>query len=178
MDILMVLRLGVINCAYTGGQKWDHLSTVRRLRLFKQIPECSLIRHKVPGAKVLNDLHLAVVHVLLLHLDKREAALGFRKCAANLSFFTKFFWYKLHSWIPNLSDDVILSRIELVNAANLEINFLDHPEFQILGKLKGTDLNNFNQWERCRTKFGPIRIILIRSPRQWHEVGQFGKSWG
>ena len=91
MDILMVERLEVINCAYTGGQKGDHLGTVRRLRLFKQIPECSLIRHKVPGAKVLNDLHLAVIHVLLLHLDKREAALGFRKCAANLSFFTKFF---------------------------------------------------------------------------------------
>ena len=162
----------------TSGQQWDHLSTVRRLRFFKQIPECPLIRHKVPGPEILNDLHLAVVHILLLHLGKHVSALGFRKCAANLSFFTKFFWAKLHSCIPNLSDDVILSRVELVNAANLEINFLDHPEFQILGKLKGADLNSFNQWERCGTHSRPIGILLSRSPRQWHEVDQFGKSWG
>ena len=106
------------------------------------------------------------------------AILEFRNCAANLSFFTKFFWAKLHSWIPNLSDDVILSRIELVNAANLEINFLDHPEFQILGKLEGADLNSFNQWESGSEHFRPMRNLLNRSPRQWHEVAQFGKSWG
>ena len=55
---------------HTGGQKGDHLSAVRRLRLLEQIPESPLIRDKVPGAEVLDDLDLAVVHVLLLHLDK------------------------------------------------------------------------------------------------------------
>ena len=54
----------------TGGQKGDHLSAVRRLRLLEQIPQSPLIRDEVPGAEVLDDLDLAVVHVLLLHLGK------------------------------------------------------------------------------------------------------------
>ena len=43
---------------------------MRRLRLLEQIPESPLIRDEVPGAEVLDDLDLAVVHVLLLHLAK------------------------------------------------------------------------------------------------------------
>ena len=41
-----------------------------RLRLLEEIPQGPLIRDEVPGPEVLDDLDLAVVHVLLLHLGK------------------------------------------------------------------------------------------------------------
>ena len=39
----------------------------------------------------------------------------------------------------HLADDVVPSGVELVDAANLQIDFLDHPELQILSELQRAD---------------------------------------
>ena len=44
------------------------------------------------------------------------------------------------SVLLNLGDDVIPPRIELVNAANLEIELLDLPELQVVREVEDADL--------------------------------------
>ena len=50
------------------GEEGDELSAVGGLRLLEQVPQRPLVRHEIAGAEILDHLHFAVIHVLLLHL--------------------------------------------------------------------------------------------------------------